>query len=45
MDKSTKISLLKDEYILLQNFYEEFDQRLLTIKGWSVTVALGAIGG
>lgn len=44
MDEAMKISLLKDEYVLLQNFYEEFDRRLLTIKGWSVTVALGAIG-
>lgn len=44
MDDNTKISLLKEEYLLLQNFYESFDQRLLTMKGWSATVAIAAIG-
>ena len=44
MDDNVKISFLKDEYLLLQNFYENFDQRLLTIKGWSATVGIAAIG-
>ena len=44
MDNHEKISCLKDEYFLLQNFYESFDQRLLTIKGWSATIGLAAIG-
>jgi len=44
MDKMTKIPLLKEEYVLLQNFYEEFDRRILTIKGWSATIAIAAIG-
>ena len=44
MDETTKISLLKEEYILLQKFYEDFDQRLLTIKGWSAAIAIAAIG-
>jgi hypothetical protein len=44
MDEATKIDLIKDEYLLLQNFYEDFDKRLLTIKGWSGTIALGLVG-
>ena len=42
MDDRT--SLLKDEYLLLLRFYEDFDARLITIKGWSSTVAIAAIG-
>jgi len=45
MDKETKIPLLKDEYSMLQQFYEDFDKRILSIKGWSATIAIAAIGG
>lgn len=45
MDKQTKISLLKDEYLMLQQFYEDFDKRIIEIKGWSATIAIAAIGG
>jgi hypothetical protein len=45
MEIPTKIALLKDEYLLLQRFYEDFDGRIVTIKGWSVTVGMVAIGG
>jgi hypothetical protein len=45
MDEKTKISLLKDEYSMLQQFYEDFDKRILGIKGWSATIAIAAIGG
>lgn len=44
MDEATKIELIKDEYLLLENFYEDFDKRLMTIKGWSGTIALGLLG-
>lgn len=44
MNDDTKISLLKDEYLLLQRFYEDFDARAMTIKGWSATIAVAAIG-
>jgi hypothetical protein len=44
MDDQTKIPLLKEEYMLLERFYEDFDARVLTIKGWSATIAIGAIG-
>lgn len=44
MDASTKIGLLKDEYLLLQKFYEDFDGRVVTIKGWSATIGIAAIG-
>ncbi len=40
MDKS---DLLKEEYFHLQSVIESFDQRALTIKAWSVSLA-AAIG-
>jgi hypothetical protein len=39
-----KVSLLKDEYLLLLKFYEDFDARLIVIKGWSASIGLAAIG-
>ena len=45
MNSDTKIACLKDEYLLLQRFYEDFDARVITIKGWSATIGLAAIGG
>jgi hypothetical protein len=44
VDKSVKIGFLKDEYLLLQKFYEDFDARVVTIKGWSATIGLAAVG-
>jgi hypothetical protein len=44
MDTVTKIQLLKDEYLLLQKFYEDFDSRIVTIKGWSATIGIAALG-
>jgi hypothetical protein len=44
MESATKITLLRDEYLLLQNFYESFDTRIVTIRGWSATVGMAAIG-
>lgn len=39
-----KLGFLKDEYLLLQKLYEDFDTRVITIKGWSATIGLAAIG-
>lgn len=36
--------ILKDEYVMLQQFYEEIDGKGLNIKNWSLTVALASIG-
>lgn len=36
--------LLKEEYFHLQKTVEDFDQRGLTIKAWSVTASMAAIG-
>lgn len=44
MDENVKIGYLKDEYFKLQEFYEDYDKRLLGIKGWSVTIGVVAIG-
>src|SRR5690349_13587542 len=44
MDSDKRLDLLKDEYIMLQNFYEDIDSKGLTVKGWAITVALAAIG-
>ncbi len=45
MQDTIKIGLLRDEYLLLQKFYEDFDGRIITIKGWSATIGMAAIGG
>lgn len=44
MNIDTKLGYLKDEYLLLQKFYEDYDARVITIKGWSATVGLAALG-
>jgi hypothetical protein len=44
MNEDTRADLLKDEYIMLQQFYEEIDSKGLTIKNWAISVALAAIG-
>jgi len=44
LDEDKRADLLKDEYIMLQQFYEQIDNKGLTIKNWSITVALAAIG-
>jgi hypothetical protein len=36
-------TFLKDEYLLLQNQYEDFDRRSLTIKGWVASGAAAAL--
>lgn len=36
--------LLRDEYLFLQQTYEDFDKRALTIKNWAVTVCFVGIG-
>ena len=37
------VELLKDEYLHLQKTVEDFDQRALTIKAWSVTTSMAGI--
>ena len=44
MNEEKRAEFLKDEYIMLQNFYEDIDGKGLTIKNWAVTVALATIG-
>ena len=44
MNEATRADLLKDEYVMLQNFYEDIDSKGLTIKNWAITVALASIG-
>lgn len=44
MEKKYDASLLKDEYVMLQHFYEDIDEKGLNIKNWSTTVALASIG-
>jgi hypothetical protein len=40
---SDELALLKEEYFHLQRTVEEFDQRALTIKSWSVTTSMVGI--
>ena len=44
MNRDQKLGFLRDEYLLIQKQYEDFDTRIITIKGWSATVGLAAIG-
>ena len=44
METKQRADLLKDEYIMLQHFYEDINNKGLTIKSWAITVALAAIG-
>ena len=44
MNDDKRADLLKDEYIMLQNIYEDIDSKGLTIKNWAITVALATIG-
>ena len=44
MDINKRVDLLKDEYVMLQNFYEDIDAKGLNIKNWSISVALASIG-
>ena len=45
MDDNQRVSLLKDEYLHIQSVIHDFDGRALTIKAWSVSFSLAAIGG
>lgn len=44
MEDEEKIPLLKNKYLVLQKAYEDFGARLMTIKGWSATVAIAHYG-
>jgi hypothetical protein len=44
MNIDTRIACLRDEYLFLQKTYEDFDARAITMKGWSATIGLTAIG-
>lgn len=44
MNEDKRADLLKDEYVMLQHFYEDIDGKGLTIKSWAITVALATIG-
>jgi len=44
MDEFTKIQLLKEEYLHLQNIIERFNGRVITIKSWSISFSLTALG-
>jgi hypothetical protein len=43
MTEDQRRSYLRDEYLLLQNQYEDFDKRSLTIKGWVSSGAIAAL--
>jgi len=43
LNETERRVFLKDEYLLLQNQYEDFDRRSLTIKGWVASGAAAAL--
>ncbi len=45
MDEKEKRELLKSEYLHLQSVIEDFDQRALTVKTWSISFSFAALGG
>jgi hypothetical protein len=45
MSDQERRSLLKDEYLHIQQIIEGFDARVITIKAWSVSTSLAGIGG
>jgi hypothetical protein len=42
-DVVDRVALLKEEYFHLQKTVEDFDQRTLSIKAWSVTTSMAGI--
>ena len=44
-EETDRRQLLKDEYLHVQSVIEIYDGKMLTIKTWSVTVSMAAIGG
>jgi len=45
VDAQQKNAFLKDEYLHLQKVIEDFDGRAVTIKAWSISFSMVAIGG
>jgi hypothetical protein len=43
MESDVNDEFVKEEYLHLQNVIENFDQKSLTIKSWSVTVSMAGI--
>lgn len=43
LNQQERRELLKDEYLFLQNQYEDIDRRTITIKGWIGTGAVTAL--
>jgi hypothetical protein len=43
LSEQERCAFLKDEYLLLQNQYEDFDRRSLTIKGWIASGSIAAL--
>jgi hypothetical protein len=37
------VALLKEEYFHLQKTVEDFDQRTLTVKAWSITTSMAGV--
>jgi hypothetical protein len=43
-EKSVSDDFEQEEYFFLANAVGEFDKRLLTVKGWGVSLSLVAVG-
>lgn len=44
INEAERRAFLKDEYLLLQGQYEDFDRRSITIKGWVATASTVGFG-
>ena len=45
MNEKERRELLKSEYLHIQSVIEAFDEKVLTVKAWSITFSLAAIAG
>lgn len=43
MNSDDRVFLLKDEYLFLQQYYEDIDRKCLCIKGWNITLAAALV--
>jgi hypothetical protein len=43
VSRASKDNYLRDEYLLLQNQYEDYDKRSLTIKSWITAASIAGI--
>lgn len=44
IDNATRLTILKEEYFKIHELMERFDEKVIVMKGWSITVSTAAVG-